>query len=123
MYHTEDLDVRSKMDNVARTIQMLPTVGQLSQLHNRRITSPPATGFQVTLQCYTESVRYGGCSKKQEQVLITQSHTTLCACLEELHSQIQERHSGDCVKAVQAFNSAQLQDTSTAAEGLLVHHM
>ena len=85
MYGTEDLDVRSKMDNVARTIQMLPTVGQLSQLHNRRITSPPATGFQVTLQCY-RSVEYRGCGKKQEQVLITQSHITLCACLEELHS-------------------------------------
>ena len=33
------------------------------------------------------------------------------------HWQIEERHSGDCVKAVQAFNSAQ--ETSTAAEGLL----
>ena len=33
------------------------------------------------------------------------------------HWQIEERHGGDCVKAVQAFNSAQ--DTSTAAEGLL----
>ena len=64
MYGTEDLVVRSKMDNVARTIQMLPTVGQLSQLHNRRIASPQATG----------------CGKKQEQVLITQSSTTLFAC-------------------------------------------
>ena len=39
MYGTEDLDVRSKMDNVARAIQTLPTVDQLSQLHNHRITS------------------------------------------------------------------------------------
>jgi len=46
-----------------------------------------------------------------------QSRTTLCTCLEELRSQIEERHGGDCVKAVQAFNSAQ--ETSTAAEGLL----
>ena len=30
---------------------------------------------------------------------------------------VEERHGGDCVKAVQAFNSAQ--ETSTAAEGLL----
>jgi len=51
MYGTEDLQVRSKMDNVARAIQTLHTVGQLSQLHNHRITSPPPTGFQVTLQC------------------------------------------------------------------------
>jgi len=59
MYGTEDLDVRSKMDNVARAIQTLPTVGQLSQLlwvncRSSIITAspqPPATGFQVTLQC------------------------------------------------------------------------
>jgi len=37
--------------------------------------------------------------------------------LEELRSHIKERHGGDCVKAVQAFNS--VQETSTAAEGLL----
>ena len=97
------LDVHSKIDNLARAIQTLPTVGQLLQLHNRHITSPPATGFQVPLQCY-KSVGYGGCGKKQEQVLITQSHTTLCACLEELHSRIQERHRGDSVKEVQAYS-------------------
>jgi len=73
------------MDNLARAIQALPTVGQLLQLHNRRIASPPATGFQVTLQCY-KRVGYGGCGKKQEQILITQSRTTLFACWEELHS-------------------------------------
>jgi hypothetical protein len=40
MYGTEDLDVRSKMDNVARAIQTMHTVGQLSQLHNHRMASP-----------------------------------------------------------------------------------
>ena len=47
MYGTEDLDVRSKMDNVARCIQTLPTVGQLSQLHNHPIASPPRLGFKL----------------------------------------------------------------------------
>jgi hypothetical protein len=37
--------------------------------------------------------------------------------LEEIHSLIEERHSSDCVRAVQAFNSAH--ETSTTAEGLL----
>ena len=103
------------MDDAARAIQMHPTVVQFSQRNTTRsgcLGTSKATGFQVTLRCY----KSGGCGTKQEQVLITQSRTTLCACLEELRSRIEERHGGDCVKAVQAFKSAQ--ETSTVAEGL-----
>ena len=104
------------MDDAARAIQTHHTDVQFSQ----RNTTPTgclgtskATGFQVTLQCH----KSGGRGTKKEQVIITQSRITLCACLEELRSRIEERHGGDCVKAVQAFNS--VQETSTAAEGLL----
>jgi len=104
------------VDDAARAIQTHHTDVQFSQ----RNTTPTgclgtskATGFQVTLQCH----KSGGRGTKKEQVIITQSRITLCACLEELRSRIEERHGGDCVKAVQAFNSAQ--ETSTAAEGLL----
>mmetsp|Transcript_41971 Transcript_41971/g.61683 ORF Transcript_41971/g.61683 Transcript_41971/m.61683 type:complete len:298 (-) Transcript_41971:621-1514(-) len=116
MYGTEDLDVHSKMDDAARAIQAHPAVIQFSQRNTTRtgcLGTSKATGFQVTPQCY----KSGGCGTKQEQVIITQSCTTLCACVEELRSRIEERHGSDCVKAVQAFNSAQ--ETSTAAEGLL----
>jgi len=43
--------------------------------------------------------------------------TTLLACLEDLRNQIEQRHSSECVKTVQAFESSH--KTSKAAEGLL----
>ena len=90
----------------ARIFILHLTVVQFLQRNTTRtgcVGTSKVTGFQVTLQYY----KSGGCGTKQEQVIITQSRTTLCACLEELCSQIEERHGGDCVKAVQAFNSAQ----------------
>jgi hypothetical protein len=70
------------------------------------------------------------CGKQQEpSILLSQNRSTLLACLpvEELRSQIEQKHGGDCAKAAktlesaddtaQAFESAQ--KTSRAAEGLL----
>jgi len=112
---------------VARTIQALPAVSRLSQIHNRHVISPKPTGFYVTLRCY-KSEQHGGCGKQQEQpVLLSQNRPILLACLEELQSQIEQKHGGDCAKAAktlesadetaQAFESAHR--TSRAAEGLL----
>jgi len=71
-------------------------------------------GFQATLK-FSMSHPHGSCGKAQEApVLLTQSRTTLLACLEELHHQIEQRHGSECVKAVQACKSAH--KTSRAAE-------
>jgi len=60
----------------------------------------------------------GSCGKPQEApVLLTQSCTTLLACLEELRNQIEQRHGGEFVKTVQACESAH--KTSRVAEELL----
>jgi len=50
-YATEDVDLRSRMGDVACAIQALPAVSRWSQIHNRHIISPKPTGFNVTLRC------------------------------------------------------------------------
>ena len=63
------------------------------------------TGFNATLKCYM-SKQHGGCGKAQEApVLLTHSHTTLLACLEELRNQIEQKHSAKCVTAAEALES------------------
>jgi len=57
------------------------------------------TGFNATLKCYM-SKQHGGCGKAQEApVLLTHSHTTLLACLEELvnreKSQVSSKNRGN----------------------------
>ena len=46
------VDLRSKMDDVARAIQALPAVSWLSLIHNHHVISPKPIGFNVTLRCY-----------------------------------------------------------------------
>jgi hypothetical protein len=59
----------------------------------------------------------GSCGKPQEApVLLTQSCTTLLACMNELRNWMEQRHSSECIKAVQAFICAH--KTSTAAKEL-----
>ena len=69
------------------------------------------------------------CGKQQEpSILLSQNRSTLLACLEELRSQIEQKHGGDCAKAAKTLESADdtaqtfesAQKTSRAAEGLLV---
>jgi len=50
-------------------------------------------------------------------VILTQSRTTLLACLHELRNRIEQRHGSECVKAVQACKFAHT--TSRAVEELL----
>jgi len=64
-YATEDVDLRSRMGDVACAIQALPAVSRWSQIHNRHIISPKPTGFNVTLRCY-KSEQHGDCGKQQE---------------------------------------------------------
>ena len=56
MYNTEDLNVRSRMEDVVRAIQALPAVSRLSQHHNRYIFSPEPTGCGGRLR-YGASLR------------------------------------------------------------------
>jgi len=94
-YDTEDVDLCSRMGDVARAIQALPAVSRLSQIHNCHVISLKPTGFYVTLRCY-KSEQHSGCGKQQEQpVLLSQNRPTLLACLEELRSWIEQNHSGD----------------------------
>ena len=83
-YNIENIDVRSRMDDVVHAIQAMPAVSRLSQTHNGHMFSRNPTGFVATLQCYM-SKQHGGCGKAQKApVLLTHSRTTLLACLEEL---------------------------------------
>jgi len=51
-YDTEDVDLLSKMDDVACAIQALLAVSLLSQIHNRHVISQKPIGLNVTLRCY-----------------------------------------------------------------------
>jgi len=103
---TEDVDLRSRMDDVARAIQALFAESWLSQIHNRHVISPKPTGFNVTLRCY-RSEQHGSCGKQQElSVLLSQKQPTLLACLEELRSRIEQKHGRECAKAVETLESA-----------------
>jgi len=51
-YDTEDADLRSKMDDMACVIQVLPAASLLSQTHNRHVISPKPIVLNVTLRCY-----------------------------------------------------------------------
>jgi len=100
-YDTENIDVRSKMDDVAHAIQAMPAVSRLSPIHNGHMFSRKPTEFNATLKCYM-SKPHGGCGKAQEApVLLTHSRTTLLACLEELRNRIKQKHK--CVTATEAF--------------------
>ena len=58
-YDTENIDVCSRMDDVAHAIQAMPAVSRLSQIYNGHIFSRKPTGFNTTLKCYM-SKQHGG---------------------------------------------------------------
>jgi len=83
-YDTENIEVRSRMDDVAHAIKAMPAVSRFLQTHNGHMFSRKPTGFNATLKYYM-SKQHGGCGKAQEApVLLTHSRTTLLACLDEL---------------------------------------
>jgi len=106
-YDTKNIDVRSRMDDVAHAIQAMPAVSQLSPTHNGHMFSRKPTGFYATLKCYM-SKQHGGCGKAQEApVFLMHSRTKLLACLEELRNRIEQKHGVKCVTATKALESAQ----------------
>ena len=106
-YDTENMDVRSRMNDVAHAIQAMPAVSRLSQTHNGHMFSRKPTGFNANLKCYS-SRQDGGCGKQQEpSVLLSQKRLTLLACLEELRNQIEQKHGVKCATAAEAWEFAQ----------------
>ena len=80
---------------------------------------PKPKGFEATLKCY-KSEQYGGCGRKQEPTVLSQSHPTLLACLEELRNRIEQKYSASCMKAAGALECAdKTVSQSRAAKGLL----
>ena len=72
-YDTENMNVRSRMNDVSHAIQAMPAVSRLSQTHNGHMFSRKPIGFNATLKCYM-SKQHGGCGKSQEApVLLTHS--------------------------------------------------
>ena len=103
-YDSEDVDLRSRMDDVVRAIQALPAVSRLLQIHNHHVISPKPTGLNGTLRCY-KSQQHGGCGKQQEpSVLLSQNRPTLLACLEELKFNL-ARRSWEDYKGTRFHNS------------------
>jgi len=106
-YDIENMDVRSRMNDVAHAIQAMPAVSRLSQTHNGHMFSRKPTGFKANLKCYS-SRQDGGCGKQQEpSVLLSQKRLTLLACLEELRNRIEQKHGVKCATAAEAWESAQ----------------
>jgi len=106
-YDIENMDVRSRMNDVAHAIQAMPAVSRLSQTHNGHMFSRKPTGFNATMKYYM-SKQHGGCGKAQEApVLLTHSRTTLLACLDELRNRIEHSHGVKCATAAEAWKSAQ----------------
>jgi hypothetical protein len=83
LYDTEDREVRSRMD-----------VEVLSQLTSGIHGILKPSGFRATLFC-SISYPHGSCRKAQETpFLLTQSRTTLLACL-ELCNRFEQRHGNE----------------------------
>ena len=113
MYGTDDPDVRSRMDDVARAIQTHPTVVQFSQRNTTStgcLGTSKATGFQVTLQCY----KSGGCGTKKSR---SSSRRAVPRCAPAWRS-FAAGSTRDT--AVIVLNQCRLSlESSTTAEGLL----
>lgn len=117
IFDTNDAAVRLQMEQEMRDIEALPAVRQLLQLSAGKTTG---AGFQVTLRCFAGR-EHGGCGKKSEPpVLLTNSRTTLLACLQELRMRLEKRHGGACVAAAEAARAAEAkaQQEAQAEKGM-----
>jgi len=87
----KDMDVE-----VGRAIEALPVVTVLSPLYASSKNKP---GYHFGLRCFS-CQEYGRCGQQQVgPVRITNTRTTLLACLQELHKQIVDDHSARFVDA------------------------
>ena len=105
LFHdTADAAKRLQMEEEVRVIEALPAVRELLQLP---ASSNVKTGYQAMLWCHAGR-EHGGCGKRLEPpVFVTQSRTTLLACLQELRKRLGQRHGGDCVAAAEAARAAE----------------
>jgi len=100
-----------EMVTVVRAIEALPVVTVLSPLAASSKNKP---GYRVGLRCFS-CQEYGSCGQQQAgPVRITNTRTTLLACLQELHKQIVDDHGARCVDATPAADESATSSSSTA---------
>jgi len=103
------------MQELKVAIKALPFVSKLSPIAQTQ--SKPA-GFRANLLCARGS-EHGACGNKTEgPICISRERPTLLACLQELHTRLQEKHLEKCINAAQALNEddAAAQAAPTAAQ-------
>jgi len=99
------------MVTVVRAMEALPVVTVLSTLAASSKNKP---GFRVGLRCFL-CQEYVSCGQQQAgPVSITNTCTTLLACLQELHKQIVDGHGACCIDAARAADESATSSSSTA---------
>jgi len=100
-----------EMVTVVRSIEALPVVIILAPLAASSKNKP---GYRVGLRCFS-CQEYGSCGQQQVgPVRITNTRTTLLACLQELHKQIVDGHGARCIDAALAAEKSATSSSSTA---------
>ena len=100
-----------EMVTVVRAIEALPVVTILSPLAASSKNKPR---FRVGFRCFS-CQEYGSCEQQQAgPVRITNTRTTLLACLQELHKQIVDGHGACCVDASRVADESDTSRSSTA---------
>jgi len=99
------------MVTVVRAIEALPVVTVLSPL---AVSSKNKPWFRVGLRCFS-CQENASCGQQQAgPVRITNTRTTLLACLQELHKQMVDGHGACCVDAARAADRSATSSSSTA---------
>jgi len=105
----KDMDVERA--TVVHAIEALPVVTVLSPLAASSKNKP---GFCVRLRCFS-CQEYASCGQQQAgPVRITNTRTTLLACLQKLHKQIVDGHSACCVHDALAADESATSSSNTA---------
>ena len=90
-------NIEQLMQQERRAILELPFVSGISDAaHGEK------GGFRVNLRCHTAQ-GHGNCEcgglKQRVPVLVSSTRTTLLECLQEVHNQVLQQHSPQCVAA------------------------